>query len=219
LGSIKEAGKGEKLRRKLSLNMSQEEFDNGYWYADELKEFVRMIGIPHTSKLRKDEIEKSIKHYLSTKEVVVPTKRKLKETEIRDEQIGLSLDLPVKNYTNDKITKQFIVDEAKKMCPGFKEKSGTKYWLNRWRENQLTKNNKITYGDLVKEFIELNKPETKLEQIVIARYNIFVSEYLKNEKNATRENAIKQWKELKKLDIPKPYIAWKEYITELPEKV
>ena len=36
--------------------MSVQEFENGYWFADELKEFGDLIGIPGAKKLRKDEI-------------------------------------------------------------------------------------------------------------------------------------------------------------------
>jgi hypothetical protein len=39
--------------------MTVAEFDNGYWYATEIKEFAQAIGIPHSNKLRKDELEKS----------------------------------------------------------------------------------------------------------------------------------------------------------------
>ena len=38
--------------------MTLTEFDNGYWYATELKEFAEAIGIPSATKLRKDELEK-----------------------------------------------------------------------------------------------------------------------------------------------------------------
>ena len=46
--------------------MTLTKFDNGYWYATELKEFAEAIGIPSAAKLRKDELEKAIKLYLAT---------------------------------------------------------------------------------------------------------------------------------------------------------
>jgi SAP domain-containing new25 len=55
-----------KSRTKLSKSMTLVEFDNGYWYATELKDFAEAIGIPSAIKLRKDELEKSIKAYLTT---------------------------------------------------------------------------------------------------------------------------------------------------------
>jgi hypothetical protein len=35
--------------------MTSPQFDNGYWYATELKDFAETIGIPFASKLRKDD--------------------------------------------------------------------------------------------------------------------------------------------------------------------
>jgi len=37
--------------------MTSTQFDNGYWYATEIKNFAKRIGIPFASKLRKDELE------------------------------------------------------------------------------------------------------------------------------------------------------------------
>jgi hypothetical protein len=55
--------------------MTVEQFDNGYWYAMEIKEFAESIRIPSSSKLRKDELEKAIKVFLQTGKIKVPTKR------------------------------------------------------------------------------------------------------------------------------------------------
>ena len=51
---------------KLAKQITETQFDHGYWYADEIKTFSREIGIPNSSKLRKDEIEKLIKVFLRT---------------------------------------------------------------------------------------------------------------------------------------------------------
>src|SRR5438445_8538440 len=64
-----------KSNTKLSTSMTLTEFDNGYWYATELKEFAEAIGIPFPAKLRKDELEKAIKLYLATGKIENPTKR------------------------------------------------------------------------------------------------------------------------------------------------
>ncbi len=61
---------------KLSRSMTEVQFDNGYWYTAELKDFAKEIRIPSFSKLRKDELEDSIKHFLHTGKVKNPTKRK-----------------------------------------------------------------------------------------------------------------------------------------------
>src|SRR5437879_2409344 len=91
--------------------MTLTEFDNGYWYATELKEFAESIGIPSANKLRKDELERSIKLFLQTGRIERPTKRSLLTIGFKDVERGLSLSLPVLAYTSDKETKQFLERE------------------------------------------------------------------------------------------------------------
>ena len=52
----------------LSKSMTVEQFDNGYWYALEIKAFAVDIGIPAASKLRKDELEELIKHFFADRQ-------------------------------------------------------------------------------------------------------------------------------------------------------
>ena len=35
--------------------MTLREFENGYWYVDDLRDFATQIGIPEATRLRKDE--------------------------------------------------------------------------------------------------------------------------------------------------------------------
>src|SRR5438552_3842630 len=102
--------------------MSWSEFENGYWYATELKTFAGEIGIPSANKLRKDELEKAIERFLRTKKIETPTKRSLLRSGPKDVELGLRLDLPVVNYTSNKETKDFIVREAKKRAPDLSRK-------------------------------------------------------------------------------------------------
>ena len=53
---------------KLSTPMTETEFDNGYWYADDLKKFAEKIGVPSARRLRKDELEQAVRHFLRTGE-------------------------------------------------------------------------------------------------------------------------------------------------------
>ena len=53
-------------RTRLRRTMTETEFENGYWYATELRAFATTIGIPSASKLRKDELEKAITHFIRT---------------------------------------------------------------------------------------------------------------------------------------------------------
>jgi hypothetical protein len=190
--------------------MTLTQFDNGYWYATELKEFAKTIKLPSAGKLRKDELEKAIKLFLKTGETKNPAKRDLSMSGIKDIQRGLRLDLPVVRYTNDKETKAFLEREAQKLAPGLKRKSGVRYRLNRWREERLIKGVKLTYGDLVKEYVRLNQTREPFAQIPHGRYLNFMSDFLAAEKGATKEQAMKAWRKLKILDIPKNYRSWVE---------
>jgi len=196
------------MRRKLSKSMTISQFENGYWYATELKEFSETIGITSSSKLRKDELEKAITLFLRTGQIESPTKRSLSKSGVRDFERGLSLKLPVVNYISNLETKAFIEKEARKIAPNLKRRSGACYRLNRWREEQLAQGIKITYKDLVKEHVRLNQTTEPFLRIPNGRYVNFVSDFLRAEKNATREQATKAWEKVKEMDIPKDYRSW-----------
>ena len=74
-----------KQKAKLSTSMTLAQFDNGYWYTTELKEFAETIGIPSANKLRKDELEKAVKLFLKTDEIKSPTKRTISISGINQE--------------------------------------------------------------------------------------------------------------------------------------
>ena len=198
-------------KTKLSASMTLAQFDNGYWYAVELKSFAKSIGIPFTNRLRKDELEQHIKRFLKTGKVDVTEKRVPSSVKTKDVALGLSLDLAVATYTNDKETKTFLETEAQRMAPGLKRKSGARYRLNRWREEQIIKGIKITYGDVVQEYVRLNQIEGRFAQIPLDRYINFLSDFLGAEKGSTRKQAIQAWKKLKTLDVPKNYRSWERF--------
>ena len=193
--------------------MTLAQFENGYWYQFELKAFAESIGIPSANKLRKDELEKAIVTFLKSGKIQNPTRRNLSRLGVRDYEKGLSLKLAIRNYTSNKETKNFIIKEAQKIKPKLKARSGVWYRLNRWREDQLTSGLDITYADLVKRYIELTETEGAFAKIPHGRYINFISEFLRQEKGATREEAVRAWKKLKETDIPKTYRSWIEYRT------
>ena len=196
---------------KLVSTMTESEFDNGYWYSDELKQFAKEIGIRPAAKLRKDELEKCIKHFLRTGEVKNLTQRNLTKRGVKDIDKGLSLQLPIANYTSKEETQEFIKKEANKLEPNLKEKSGVWYRLNRWREEQITTGREVTYEDLMKEYVRLNQSEESFARIEHARYINFVADFLAGEKNGTREKATQAWQALKTMELPKTYQAWKRH--------
>ena len=191
----------------LSPTMTLREFENGYWYLDQLKDFAERIGIPAARKLRKDELEKAIVVFLRTGNAALPTGRALRRTGAQDVERGLSLKLRVENYTSNRDTKDFILEQARLMAPDVREKSGVWYRLNRWREEQITDGKHPTYGDLVRQYIVLNKMP-RFEKVPHDRYINFVADFLEADKGATRAEAIAAWKELKELDVPKNYVSW-----------
>jgi hypothetical protein len=192
---------------RLSPKMTLREFENGYWYLDDLRDFACEIGIPEAKRLRKDEIERAIMAFLRTGIVRLPTKRALRKTGAKDLERGLSLNLLIEHYTSNRETKDFIAREARKMAPDVREKSGVWYRLNRWREEQITKGKHPTYGDLVRQYIALNKLE-RFDKVPHGRYINFVAEFLAAEENVTRADAIAAWAELKAMNIPKTYASW-----------
>ncbi len=191
----------------LSPTMTPRAFENGYWYREQLKDFAGRIGIPAATKLRKDELEKAIVLFLRTGTAALPTKRALRRTGIKDLERGLHLKLRIEHYTSNRETKAFIVEQARRMAPDVRRKSGVWYRLNRWREDQITRGARPTYGDLVRQYVALNKME-RLERIPLVCYNYFVADFLAADKQATRADIIAAWHELKQLDAPKTYASW-----------
>ena len=188
--------------------MTETEFDDGYWYADDLRKFAEKIGVPSANRLRKDELEQAVKHFLRTGDTNTFVRRSLRKFGPRDVDLGLRLDLPIVHYTSNRQTKDFIEQEAAKMQSGFKRKSGTRYLLNRWREEQLHQGRRITYGDLVRQAIKLNRTKDGPLRVEHGRYINFVSDFMKANKRAPMAEAIGAWNLLKKLDTPKTYQAW-----------
>ena len=187
--------------------MTVREFENGYWYLHQVKDFARRIGIPAATRLRKDELERAIVLYLRTGKAALPTRRSLHRTGIKDVERGLDLRRRIEHYTSNRATKDFIIEQARRMAPDVREKSGVWYRLNRWREEQITNGARPTYGDLVRQYIALNRAP-RFEKIPYRCYINFLAEFLDANSNATHADAIAAWKQLKRLDVPKDYASW-----------
>jgi hypothetical protein len=199
---------GPARKSKLSSAMTLREFDNGYWYATELRAFALELRIPSASKLRKDQLESAINHLLFGKAAKAGSMSLTAKQGPRDVDRGLRLDLPVVHYTSNKETKSFIEREATKIQPGFKRASGTRYLLNRWREEQIAAGRRITYRNLVLQAIALNQSKRGPLRAEHGRYINFISDYVADNKAASHEDAVKAWHEVKAMDAPKTYAAW-----------
>src|SRR3954470_16563126 len=95
--------------RRLSYAMSEKQFDNGYWYATQIKAFAKQLGIKGSAKLRKDELEDLIRHFLRTGKIKNSSRKTIQKKGIKDIDKGLHSKLIVVNYTSDKQTKDFII--------------------------------------------------------------------------------------------------------------
>jgi len=195
-------------RTELAETMTEAEFENGYWYATELQAFAAKVGIPSAKKLRKDELEKALKHLFRTGETRNFVRRGLSKSGARDVDKGLRLDLPVVHYTSNRVTKDFIAREAARLVPGFKRAPGTRYLLNRWREEQMSSGRRITYGDLVRQAIRLNKTKRGPLRVAHARYINFISDFMAANRKAPHAAAVRAWKAIKVVDAPKTYESW-----------
>ena len=67
------------MASKLSSTMTVAEFENGYWYREDLKDFGLRIGIPAAASLRKDELQRAIVAFLRKGTLEVPTQRALRK--------------------------------------------------------------------------------------------------------------------------------------------
>ena len=70
---------------------------------------------------------------------------------------------------------------------------------------------RLTYGDLVRRYVELSLGEERYDRIPHARYINFITDYFATEEDAAMANATRTWNRLKALDIPKTYAAWKAH--------
>ena len=202
------------MANALSPTMTLRDFENGYWYLEQLKNFAESVGIPAAKRLRKDELEKAIVTFLRTGKAALSTKRSLRRIRVKDVDRGLNLKLRIEHYTCNRETKEFIVEQARLMVPEVREKPGVWYRLNRWREEQTTSGKHPTYSDLVRQYIALNRME-RFEKIPHGRYINFVAEFLAAHEGVTRAEAIAAWTELKRLDVPKDYASWVKARTKL----
>lgn len=194
----------------LSPALTEEQFDNGYWYATEIRSFAKSLGIKGLSGLRKDELEDLIRVFLRTGKLAPVRVRSGPSSGTRDSDLGITRRRRVVNYTNDRATKDFLEQERKRLSPGQRQKSGARYRLNRWREEQILAGESITYGDLAKKYVELSDVEGAFPQARSGRYVNFISDFLRNERNRSRKDAIAAWHEVKTLDCPKTYPSWKK---------
>lgn len=111
------------MPKKLSKSITETEFNNGYWYATDLKAFAEKLGIPSPGKLRKDQLEAEIKYFLATGKIKSVAPWLSHGTKVfKDVQGQLTAKTVIKNYTSNRTTKDFLLGEAKRMDSQFSQR-------------------------------------------------------------------------------------------------
>lgn len=203
--------------KALRPGMSVEEFDNGYYYAADLKAFARKAGIP-TGNFRKFELEALIRDFLRTGKI--PDCKPVLPRKAGAARDALQPDAVVTNYVGDKKTKAFLLALVHADAPALVRKSGQWYWLNDWRRKKQEAQARFTYRDLADHLRALMQTEGRLPRIPSARMNNFLSDFRADSAHAgvSREEALKAWHWLKAQPGPKTYAAYRRLASpEAPE--
>lgn len=192
----------------LSIGLSVSEFNNTYYYAEELKAFARTQSI-RIGNFRKIELEGLIREFLTTGTVpdakpVLPRKQGQPSDELSAETI-------VTNYVGDKTTKGFLLQLVEVQNPNVKPKSDQWYWLNDWRRKQQKASSSFTYQDVANKLLDLMQTSGRLPQIPYARMNNFITNFRADPANydANRETAMKAWELVKNTNGPKTYETYR----------
>ena len=192
---------------KLHPGMSVKEFDDNYFYAAELKTFARQLGIA-VGRRRKLELEALIRESLRTG--TVPLAKPEPDRRSGKSRDRLAAETIVRDYVDDRRTKDFLRDLVHARDPQLGDKSGQWYRLNEWRRTQLRTGQRITYADLGNRLLELMRSEGRLPQIPAARFNNFVTDFWTDpaNKGKTRGDAVAAWECIKSVPGPKTYEAY-----------
>ncbi|WP_212112818.1 hypothetical protein [Bartonella queenslandensis] len=194
--------------KKFYKQMTIEEFDRTYFYATELREIAKLLGI-RVDSLKKNELEQHIKAHLfgfaMPLPVAVPNRQ---NNGARDR---LALDTRVVNYVSDKETKSFLQENVEKKFGALRDKSGQWYWLNHWRKACVLEGKRIYYSDLVDHLAALKQTQGRLPQIPSTQMNNFISDFLADDQNKIhgRKKALEEWFKLKNTSLSKNYRAYK----------
>ena len=187
--------------------MSVEEFDDGYFYATELKGFARQLGIA-VGRRRKLELEALIRDFLRTGVVPVPTPEPRRRSGAGRDRLAAGT--VVRHYVDDRTTKDFLRGMVRVRAPSLRDKSGQWYWLNDWRRGQLQAGRHITYADLGNRLLDLMRTEGRLSRIPAARFNNFMTDFRADpaNKGKSRADAVAAWEYIKSAPGPKTYAAY-----------
>ncbi len=171
------------------MKTDPDDFIDYYYLKEELIAFCRENGLPVSGSKR--NITDRIHVYLKTGKVVTPKKRSVRRV-IDDDDSPLSLDAIVpKRYKSDERHRAF-----------FKSVIGDHFKFNVSFMNWMKENTGKTYREAVTEWQRIDKEKkngVKTEISPQFEYNQYTRDFFGDNKNGTREEAIKCWKHKKSL--------------------
>jgi len=174
-----------KKRPNLNKEISIKDFKDFYWLKSELISFCREIGL--SSSGGKIEIANRISKYLETGKITKKATTKKPKLPKATQPItnGTVIGIEYRTY---KEKKEFL-----------KSVIGNQFHFTINLLDYFKKNTgKRTYGDLIKEWYkeqELKKDPNFAKEIAPQfEYNTYIRDFMKNNPNKTRNDAIKYWK-------------------------
>ncbi|MDE2771912.1 MAG: SAP domain-containing protein [Bacteroidota bacterium] len=188
--------------------MSLEEFDNGYFYAADLKVFAREIGIT-VGNFRKFELEELIREFLRTGKV--PDYKPVMPRRAGGARDELKPDSVVTNYVGDRRTKDFLLKLVHAKVPDLGSKSGQWFWLNDWRRKMQGAQERFTYRDMADHLRALMQNDGRLPRIPSGRMINFITDFWADPANAgiPRKEVLDAWMWLKVQPGPETYAQYR----------
>ncbi len=179
-----------KKRPDLNKGISIKDFKDFYWLKSELMNFCREIGV--SSSGGKIEITNRISEYLKTGKITKSATNKKPKLPKATQPITKETVIGIE-YRTYKEKKEFL-----KSVIG-NQFHFTIHLLDYFKENT----GKRTYGDLIKEWYkeqELKKDPSFVKKIAPQfEYNTYIRDFMKDNPNRKRNDAIKYWKIKKSL--------------------
>ncbi len=179
------------MRPNLTKDIRVDSFKDFYWLKEELQSFCRENGISASgSKL---EISDRVETFLRTGEIKEPI-RKSKVNSKSEIQVDLSLDTVIsENHRCSQNVRAFF----KTVIP--------KFHFSTYIQNYFKNNVGKTYRDVLDAWYEEEErkkdPSYKKDIAPQFEYNQFIRDFFADPKNQgkSREEAIENWNEIKKL--------------------
>lgn len=176
-------------RPTLKISMTAEEFDSFYWYKDELIKFSQLLNL--SSSGGKFEIHDRISTYLRGDENQDIKNHKPKSDFDWTHGVLSRDTLITDNYRNTKNVRQFLESELG-------EKVIFSITVMDWMKQNIGK----TLGDFIHHYPAIKTQRRNQEIPDHNQFNRYVRDFLKNNPELSKEDAVETWKRV--IEIPRP---------------